>query len=165
MRQAKLGASCQVEVLAEEGLTNHSYRVWQLWRKHEVKPNDTGEAYTGHHGARRGVRTPQSLTQPRKPLDAEGDGGNAPEAHTAAAFFFGELPEDLPGSTVERGRRGEKRQARGRPGRCQPAGTPGHGIRILSHAGGNPATHGRPDPKPRRKRQRVGQRNYKESGR
>ena len=66
VRQAKLGASCQVQVLAEEGLTNHSYRVWQLWRKHEVKPNDTGEAYTGHHVARRGARTPQSLRQPRK---------------------------------------------------------------------------------------------------
>ncbi len=34
VRQAKLGASCRVEVPAEEGLTNHSYRVLQLWRKH-----------------------------------------------------------------------------------------------------------------------------------
>jgi tetratricopeptide (TPR) repeat protein len=33
VRQGKLGASCRVEVPAEEGLTNHSYRVWQLWRK------------------------------------------------------------------------------------------------------------------------------------
>ncbi len=33
VRQAKLGASCQVQVLAEEGLTNHSYRVLQLWRR------------------------------------------------------------------------------------------------------------------------------------
>jgi hypothetical protein len=34
VRQAKLGASCRVEVPAEEGLTNHSYQVLQLWRKH-----------------------------------------------------------------------------------------------------------------------------------
>src|SRR3989442_165720 len=33
VRQAKLGASCGVKVPAEEGLTNHSYRVLQLWRK------------------------------------------------------------------------------------------------------------------------------------
>ena len=33
VRQAKLGASCQVEVPAEEGLTNHSDRVLQLWRR------------------------------------------------------------------------------------------------------------------------------------
>jgi hypothetical protein len=37
VRQAKLGASCQVEVLAEEGLTNHSYRVLQLWRRQRCK--------------------------------------------------------------------------------------------------------------------------------
>jgi hypothetical protein len=30
VRQAKLGASCRVEVPAEQGLTNHSYRVLQL---------------------------------------------------------------------------------------------------------------------------------------
>jgi len=65
VRQAKLGASGRVKVPAEEGFTNHSYRVWQLWRKHEVKLNETVEAYTGNHGARRGARTPQSLRQPR----------------------------------------------------------------------------------------------------
>jgi hypothetical protein len=37
VRQAKLGASCRVEVPAEEGLTNHSYRVLQLWRKPRCK--------------------------------------------------------------------------------------------------------------------------------
>ena len=37
VRQAKLGASCRVEVPAEEGLTNHSYRVLQLWRKQRCK--------------------------------------------------------------------------------------------------------------------------------
>ena len=125
------------------------------------KPNDTGEAYTGHHVARRGVRTPQSLRPPRKPLDADGDGVNAPEANTEAAFFFGELPEGLPGSTLERGRRGEKRQELGRPCRFQLAGTRWHGIRILSHALGKPSTHGRPDPKPEGKRKLVGQRNQK----
>jgi hypothetical protein len=45
--------------------------------------------------------------------------------------------------------RGEKRQARGRPCWFQLAGTPWHGIRILSHAVGKPSTHGRPDPKPK----------------
>ena len=87
MRQAKLGASCRVEVPAEEGLTNHSYRVLQLWRKHEVKPNETVEAYTGNHVARRGVRTPQSLRQPRHKENADGDGVNAPEAHTEEAVW------------------------------------------------------------------------------
>jgi len=33
VRQAKLGASCGVQVPTEQGLTNHSYRVLQLWRK------------------------------------------------------------------------------------------------------------------------------------
>ena len=88
VRQAKLGASCRVKVPAEEGLTNHSYRVWQLWRKHDGTLNEAVEAYTGNHVARRGDRTPQSLTQPRKPLDADGDGVNAPEANTEAAFFW-----------------------------------------------------------------------------
>jgi hypothetical protein len=37
VRQAKLGASCRVEVPAEEGLTNHSYRVLQLWRKQRCR--------------------------------------------------------------------------------------------------------------------------------
>ena len=36
VRQAKLGASCGVQVPTEQGLTNHSYRVLQLWRKHDV---------------------------------------------------------------------------------------------------------------------------------
>ena len=67
---------------------------------------------------------------------------------------LGERPEGLPGSTLERGMRGEKRQELGRPGWFQLAGTPGHGIRILSHALGKPSTPGRPDPKPRRKRSR-----------
>jgi hypothetical protein len=30
VRQAKLGASCRVQVPAEKGLTNHSYRVLHL---------------------------------------------------------------------------------------------------------------------------------------
>jgi hypothetical protein len=57
--------------------------------------------------------------------------------------------------------RGEKRQARGRPWWFQLVENPGHGIRILSHALGNPSTHGRPDPKPRRQRQVVGQSDHK----
>jgi hypothetical protein len=59
---------------------------------------------------------------------------------------FGELPEGLPGSPLERGMRGEKRQELGRPCRFQRAGMPGHGIRILSHALGKPSTHGKPEP-------------------
>lgn len=78
---------------------------------------------------------------------------------------FGELPEGLPGSTLERGMRGEKRQELGRPCRIQHAGTPWQGIRILSHALGKPSTHGRPDPKPRGKSKRVGQSNHTEPGR
>src|SRR5262245_6241367 len=74
---------------------------------------------------------------------------------------FGERPAGLPGSTLERGMRGEKRQELGRPWRFQLAGMPGHGIRILSHALGKPSTHGRPDPKPRQKRKVVGQSNHK----
>ena len=74
---------------------------------------------------------------------------------------FGELPEGLPGSTLERGMRGEKRQELGRPGRFQLAGTPWHGIRIMSHALGKPSIHGRPDPKPRGKSKPVGQSNQK----
>ena len=78
---------------------------------------------------------------------------------------YGKLPEGLPGSTVERGMRGEKRQELGRPCRFQLAGTPGHGIRILSHALGKPSTQGKPDPKPRRKSKSVGQSNHTEPGR
>ena len=37
VRQAKLGASCGVKVPAEQGLTNHSYRVLQLWRKRRCR--------------------------------------------------------------------------------------------------------------------------------
>jgi hypothetical protein len=77
----------------------------------------------------------------------------------------GERPEGLPGSTLERGMRGEKRQELGSPCRFQPAGMPWHGIRILSHALGKPSIHGRPDPKPRGKSKQVGQSNQKELGR
>jgi hypothetical protein len=78
---------------------------------------------------------------------------------------LGKRPEGLPGSTLERGMCGEKRQELGRPCRFQLAGTPGQGIRILSHAWGKPATHGRPDPKPRGKRKSVGQSDHTEPGR
>ena len=37
VRQEKLGASCRVQVLAEEGLTNHSYRVLQLERRQKAE--------------------------------------------------------------------------------------------------------------------------------
>jgi hypothetical protein len=37
VRQAKLGASCGVQVPAEQGLTNHSYQVLQLWRKQRCR--------------------------------------------------------------------------------------------------------------------------------
>lgn len=74
---------------------------------------------------------------------------------------YGKRPEGLSGSTLERGMRGEKRQELGSPCRFQHAGMPGHGIRIVSHALGKPSTHGRPDPKPRKKRKPVGQSNHK----
>ena len=85
-----------------------------LQLRRRCEPNEAGEAYTGNHVARRGDRTPQSLIQPRKGDNADGDGFNAPEAYTEEAFFFGELSEGLSGSTLERGRRGEKRQELGR---------------------------------------------------
>ena len=78
---------------------------------------------------------------------------------------LGELPEGLPGSTLERGMRREKRQELGRPCRFQLAGTPGQGIRILSHAVGTPSTQGKPDPKLRRKSKPVGHSNHTEPGR
>jgi len=37
VRQSSLGASCQVQVLAEEGLTNHPYRVLQLERRQKAE--------------------------------------------------------------------------------------------------------------------------------
>ena len=77
----------------------------------------------------------------------------------------GERPEGLPGSTLERGMRGEKRQELGRPCGFQLAGTPGQGIRIMSHALGKPSTHGRPDPKREWQRKSVGPGNHKEPSR
>ena len=53
-----------VEVPAEDGLTNHSYRVLPLCRR--GTPNDTGEAYTGYHGDRQGDRPPGSVRPPRE---------------------------------------------------------------------------------------------------
>jgi hypothetical protein len=79
--------------------------------------------------------------------------------------FFGELPEGLPGSTLERGMRGEKRQELGRPCGFQLAGKLWHGIRILSHALGKPSTHGRPDPKREWQCQPVGPGDHKEPSR
>jgi len=85
VRQAKLGASCRVQVPVEEGLTHHSYRVLRLGRR--WKPNDTGEAYPGHHVDRRGARTPQSVRQPRKGNQADGEGCNASAAHTEGSHW------------------------------------------------------------------------------
>jgi hypothetical protein len=81
VRQAKLGASCRVRVPAEEGLTNHSYRVLQLLLR-RPKPNKSVEAYTGNHADRREDRTSLSLIQPRYELYADGDAFNAAEAYT-----------------------------------------------------------------------------------
>ena len=57
---------------------------------------------------------------------------------------MGEIPEGLPGSTKSVGLRGEKRQELGRPERFLTRGTgntrAAQGIRIMSHARGNPAT-------------------------
>ena len=52
-----------------------------------VEPNEPGEAYTGNHVDRRGDRTSQSLIQPRKGNNADGDGFNAPEAYTEEACW------------------------------------------------------------------------------
>ena len=78
---------------------------------------------------------------------------------------LGERPEGLPGSTLERGMRGEKRQELGRPCRFHLAEMPGHGIRIVSHAVGKASTHGRPDPKREWQRKLVGRGDQKEPGR
>ena len=57
---------------------------------------------------------------------------------------FGEIPEDLPGSTERVGLRGKKRQELGRPYRLLPrtgdARKSSHGIWIMSHGRGNPDT-------------------------
>jgi len=59
---------------------------------------------------------------------------------------MGEIPEGLPGSTVERGRRGKTRQELGRPSRLLPrredARKASQGIRLVSHGRGNPDTDG-----------------------
>src|SRR5712692_8408698 len=78
---------------------------------------------------------------------------------------FGEVSEGLPGSTLERGMRVEKRQELGRPCGFQREGKRWQGIRIMSHALGKPSTQGRPDPKPERKLPKVGSLNRKKSGR
>jgi hypothetical protein len=74
----------------------------------------------------------------------------------AQRMRYGERPEGLPGSTLERGMRGEKRQELGRPCGFQLEGQLWHGIRIMSHALGKPSTHGRPDPKREWKLKSVG---------
>jgi len=85
---------------------------------------------------------------------------------------FGKLPEGLPGSTLERGRRGEKRQERGRPVRfrlregsvarhtdLEPhKGKPGYGRRP------EPTRHGeRPQPVSRAEQKRGGLKTSRES--
>ena len=60
-RQAKLGASCRVEVPTGKGLTTHPYRVLRLWRSSGWSGmNKTGEAYTEYPVGRKGDRTPLS---------------------------------------------------------------------------------------------------------
>ena len=164
MRQAKLGASCGVEVPAEQGLTHHSYRVWQRWRKSRGKADR--HRCSGHREPRSPPGSPHSPKRETAPSKRRRPRamGFTPQQPTQRQRL-GERPAGLPGSTVERGRCGEQRQARGRPGGFQLAGPPGHGIRILSHAWGKPATPGKPDPKPRRKRQPVGHSNHEEPGR
>jgi hypothetical protein len=164
VRQAKLGASCGVQVPAEQGLTNHSYRVWQLWRK----PRGRAERPRGsvHRAPRSPQGSPHSPKLETAPLKSVMPMAMAltlqkPRQRTR----FGERPEGLPGSPLERGRRGEKRQELGRPWRFQRAGTPWQGLRLRSHAGGKPSIHGRPDPHPRGKSKPVGQSNHTEPGR
>jgi len=57
---------------------------------------------------------------------------------------YGKVPEDLPGSTLERGMRERKRQELGRSFRFliqrKWVGRRPQGIRILSHGRGNPET-------------------------
>lgn len=56
-RQAKLGASCGVQVPVGKGLATHPYRVLRLWRSSgRSGANKTGEAYTENHAGRREAR-------------------------------------------------------------------------------------------------------------
>jgi len=59
-----------------------------------MKPNETIEAYTGNHVARKGGRTPPGLVcdsldkeRGRKSSNADGDGVNGPEANTKSAVW------------------------------------------------------------------------------
>ena len=84
-----------------------------------TKPNETIEAYTGNHVARKGGRTPPGLVHDS--LDKSRD--ESSEKQMAMALTgqkptqrarYGECSEGLPGSK-ERGMRGEKCQGLGRP--------------------------------------------------
>jgi hypothetical protein len=59
-----------------------------------MKPNETIEAYTGNHVARKGDRTPPGLVydsldraEGRKFRNADGDGVNGSEANTKGAVW------------------------------------------------------------------------------
>ena len=78
-----------------------------------VKPNKSVEAYTGKHVGRRRDRTLRSLIQPRH--DNMQMATSSAERKPIQTDRIGEVREDLPGSTLERGMRVEKRQELGRP--------------------------------------------------
>ena len=59
---------------------------------------------------------------------------------------FGELPEGLPGSTLERGMRGEKRQELGRPVGFRLREGRGAGHTDLEPRKGKPGYGSRPEP-------------------
>ena len=114
VRQAKLGASCRVQVPAEEGLTNHSYRVWRMGRRcknterilrsvHREPWRPQGNAHVPEvwDSRVRAMKQTATVLTHRKPTQPP---------------RFGEMLEGLPGS-AGRGMHGKKRRERGRPWR------------------------------------------------
>ena len=78
-RQAKLGASCRVQVPVGKGLTHHPYRVLRPWRsrrcfveaKHRPKVNKKGEAYTENCAGRRAFVAPESWYSFEMPIEID----------------------------------------------------------------------------------------------
>ena len=120
MRQAKLGASCRVQVPVGEGRANHPYQVLRRCRRcknteriirsvHREPWRPQGNAYVPEVWYRlvRALTQTATVFTHRKPT----------QQHR-----FGERLEGLPGSSG-RGMPGEKRRERGRPWRfLRPAG-------------------------------------------
>src|SRR5712664_1729104 len=85
VRQAKLGVSCRVKDLAGEGRATHPYRVLRMSRRYESIERSIRSVHREPWRPQGNSHCPEVWYSLGRRMQADGDGGNEPEANTKEA--------------------------------------------------------------------------------